>query len=916
MENLEPNTGELTVELLIHISSQLNNASIPAYTPEPFAAEQPYVVANALFFASLAILLVTSLLAILVKGWVRDFNHNLPPHKLAAKRAKEREYRFRGLIAYKMPEIVASLPILTQIALILFCAGLLIYLNQADVHIMIVTGCIFASGLAFYLLTTIIALYDSSAPFPSPLSRFLSHITRWITGVPPRTIQWIERRRSILTYYSLRILLASLYRNLLAVPRKGLQAVISSRNSRPSSDLELHVINRVANDTLVARENVGVFIAMVQWLAAHSRLRPVPRQEWRDIVSTILVVDKETPLLTIQGILRVIVVAYDPITEGSDDLLNLASALLEIDGKSRPISVPFPKDQEKQEIVGRPPHLAPSSAIASAASVLEYEYGEKEKKLENTRLVPLSPLQLLVHRLKNIVFSIQDWPTVIEKQGRLEEITQELLWVAEFFQSPLYYALNEELRSKILGSGIQSTQDVLVLASWLPTELALPLVSAGIRIGIALDAPKQRKDEREEYFSAAQCLSINPEVICSDLVSLLDHSGQASTLCVPVMLALLHLDPLSSLLSVHKRKGKLDLIAKLVGVEPIALDHFSLLNFAINSTPRKMIYGTFMAFIEFWDQFAKDPVMPLEKDHLHFFDMVLRRLASVEDSSSDPPLAFEDRIAAMKASACIENPWIILAGHPIRRDEAVISDVEQVAELMGQTPWVGDERYERIVRDNLELYRTTRREPYLPILVLFEQSADLRSYLQALRLSSHKNGVAKRLPEGKRFFTEARVARFTTIASRIFKEERDPREVLENYLVAFMELFRFYGLLFPEFQQMIATVFQQQGGLQWLSDACKQLEIEVQKGGLVDSHGVLVKVAEDQLQRNPLHKAARDTYAFLEHLIPQFTSQLTSVDVSALQALLNLPDLFFTPQKREELVALATKVPGWTILNT
>ena len=915
MENLEPNTGELTVELLMYISTQLNNASMPAYAPQPFAAEQPYVVANALFFASLAILLVTSLLAILVKGWVRDFNHNLPPYKLAAKRAKEREYRFRGLIAYKMPEIVASLPILTQLALILFCIGLLIYLNQTDVHIMVATGCILALGLAFYLLTTIIALYDSSAPFPSPLSRFLSHITRWMTRFPSRMIRWIKHRRSICTYYSFHISLASLPRKLLAVLRKGRQAVIQSRNSRKSSDLELHVINRVANDTLVARENVGIFTALVQCLAAHSRLRPVARQEWREIISAILIVDKETPLLTIQGILRVIVIAYDPTTDGSGTLLNLASALLEIDEEREPVPIPLPTDPKKQEIMRRTPHLVPLSAIAStkaAASVLGREHGEKES--ENIRLVPLSPLQPLIQRLKNIIFSNQDWPTIIEKQGKLEEITRELLWVEDFFQSHLYYALNEELQSKILESGIQSTRDMLVLASWLPTELALPLVSAGIRIGMALDGPKRRKDEKEEYFSAAHCPSIDPEAIYSDLLSFLDLSGHASTLCVPVMLALWHLDPLSSLLSVHRRKGELDLIANLLGVEPIALSHFSLLKFAINSTPRKKIQGTFMMFIEFWDQFAKDPVVPLETEHLQFFEMALKRLQSVEGSSNDPPLAREDRDFALGRSAIVQNPWIVLAGHPIRRDEAEISNVEHVAASMEQTPWVGDERYERIVRDNLELYCTTLRKPYLPILVLFEQSAELQSYLRALCLSSHTRGVAKNLPRGKSLLTETRVARFTTIASRIFKEERDPPKVLENYLVTFTELFTFYVLLLPEVQKMIATVFQQQEGLQWLSDACKLLAIEVQNGGLIDSDGTLVKVPPDQLSR--LHTVVRDTYLFLEDLIPQFTSQLTSMDVSALQALLNLPGYFITPEKREELVALAMKAPGWTILNT
>ena len=926
MENLKPDTGDLTVELLIYISSQLNNVSTPAYTPQPFEAEQPYVIANALFFASLALLLVTSLLAMLVKGWIRDFNRNLPPHKLAEQRAKEREYRFRGLIANRMPEIVASIPILIQLALILFCAGLLVYLNQTNVPIMIATGCIFSSGFVFYLLTTIIAAYDSSAPFPNPLSRFLIHAIPWINHFPSRMIMWAERCRRTHTYHSFRIFRPSLPRDLLVILRKGLRALVSSHNSGRSSDLELHVMSRLANETLVAPENARTFTALLQYLALHSRLRPIARQEWRDIISTVLIVDSSTPLLTTRGILRVIVFAYDPTVDGRDGLLKLASALLEIDEKPKSVPVPHPTHPQKQQNMGLTPvaHSILSndterrpyttSAILTA-SVLECENGEREKELENTSLVPLSPLQQLVQKLKDTVFSIQVWPTVIE------EITQELLWLADFFQSSLCCALDKELRSKLLESGIQLTQEVLVLSSWLPTDVALPLVSACMSIGLALmqlddgtplvGSSEQRKSGRDQYFRVVDSPSTDPETICSNLTSLLDPSrsgGHLFTLCVPVVFALWHLDPPSELLSVHKREGKLDHISNLAGVKPIALDHFSILNFVINSIPRKRIKYTFITFMECWDQLAKDPVIPLKKEYLQFFEMVLKRLWPAEGSSDDPPLADEDWIPVMKRSERMQNPWIVLAGDPIRRAEAEIPDVELAAKSMEKTPWVGDERYEHIVRDNLEFYCSINPELYVPILVLFEQSTELQSYLRAFCFLSHKKGIAKE-PEAKGSFTERRVARFTEIASRIFKEARTPPEMLENYLVLHTELFAYYGVLVPEVQKMIATVFQQEGGLEWLSHACEQLATEVQNIHLVDSHGMLVKLPDADQADPPelkrlrmVSKVVGDTYGFLEDLIPQLASQLTSSEVSALQALRTLPGYFGESEQRQKIL--------------
>ena len=636
--------------------------------------------------------------------------------------------------------------------------------------------------------------------------------------------------------------------------------------------------------------------------------------------------------------------------DGSDALLNLASTLLEIDKKPKSVPIPLPTDPEKQEIMGLTSvaQIVPSTGIetrrgpytiasaTSAANVLEREKGEREKGLENTSLVPLSPLQGLVQKLKHTVFSNQ------EDTDQIEEITQELLWLADFFQSSLCCALDEELLSELLENGIQLTQDVLILASWLRSEVALPLVSASLRIGLALRRPddgtpivgssEQRKGGREQYFSAVDCPSTDPETMCSNLVCLLDPSrngGHPFMLCLPAMLALWQLDPHSSLLSAHQRKGKgkLALFSNLVEGEPIALNHFSVLDFVINSIPRKRVQGTCMAFMECWDELAKKPVIPLKKEPLQFFQMVLKRLQPSEGSSDDPPLSVEDWNIVMDRSERMQNPWIIFAGDPIRQYEAHIPDVERAAEQMEQTPWVGDELYECIVRDNLKFYCTTegerspdkeKREPYLSILVLFEQSTELQSYLRAFRLSTREDGVAKE-PEARGSFTRMRLARFTKIASRIFKEETTPQEMLENYLVLHTELFADYMFLIPAIKKMIATVFQQEGGLQWFSGACKQLATEVENLNLVDPHGMLVTEPSDETDPPKLERlrmvwdVVRYTYGFLEDLIPQLASQLTSLDVPALQGLLTLPGYFGSPEQRQTLEALVKETPGWTL---
>ncbi|KAH8796261.1 hypothetical protein DL96DRAFT_1510919, partial [Flagelloscypha sp. PMI_526] len=77
---------------------------------------------NGLFFTSLSLSVATALLAVLVKQWCQAYTSVTSGS--ARDKVLTRQFRFDGLMKWKLPEIVGSLPLLLQLAFAVFFAGL------------------------------------------------------------------------------------------------------------------------------------------------------------------------------------------------------------------------------------------------------------------------------------------------------------------------------------------------------------------------------------------------------------------------------------------------------------------------------------------------------------------------------------------------------------------------------------------------------------------------------------------------------------------------------------------------------------------------------------------------------------------------------------------------------------------------
>jgi hypothetical protein len=86
---------------------------------------------NVLWFTSLVLALITSLFCILVKQWLSVYR--VPTTAESARAwARRRQLRYDGLVTWQVPAIVALLPSLLQVALLLFLAGLVLFLWPLD----------------------------------------------------------------------------------------------------------------------------------------------------------------------------------------------------------------------------------------------------------------------------------------------------------------------------------------------------------------------------------------------------------------------------------------------------------------------------------------------------------------------------------------------------------------------------------------------------------------------------------------------------------------------------------------------------------------------------------------------------------------------------------------------------------------
>ncbi|KAI0758815.1 hypothetical protein C8Q74DRAFT_1158342, partial [Fomes fomentarius] len=175
---LSPSPPDPVLAALHQISIQLNSFSVnpsfvnsthpivsQALPPAP-PAPRWAVWLNTLWFSSLIFSLSAASVGIMVKQWLNEYSTGLFGD--SRHFARLRQHRLRNLEKWHVAEIVAVLPVLLQIALVLFFGGLLILLWGLNSDVAAVASALVGLLFVFTIGSSIIPIFRADCCFLSP----------------------------------------------------------------------------------------------------------------------------------------------------------------------------------------------------------------------------------------------------------------------------------------------------------------------------------------------------------------------------------------------------------------------------------------------------------------------------------------------------------------------------------------------------------------------------------------------------------------------------------------------------------------------------------------------------------------------------------------------------------------------------
>ena len=175
-KNLQPQPEDTTNQILLQLSLQLAsltvsgpfvNSTVPTFTPPPFVTQKSSILINSLWSLSVVIALITASLGILVKQWFREFLSS--DTQDAKEQVKLRFFRDVGMKKWQVFELAAVLPLLLQLALVLFFIGFGLLLHDLNPIVGWVTTSIMIAWVAIFLFATIAPAFSAQCPYKTPM---------------------------------------------------------------------------------------------------------------------------------------------------------------------------------------------------------------------------------------------------------------------------------------------------------------------------------------------------------------------------------------------------------------------------------------------------------------------------------------------------------------------------------------------------------------------------------------------------------------------------------------------------------------------------------------------------------------------------------------------------------------------------
>ena len=168
-QGLSEDNTETTADLLRTISGQIANHSLPAAPPPaPFQPVPTTVWINSLWFLSLILSLASALFGMITKQWLREFMEWTTSSWTPRQAIILRQKRYEAFMAWKVRAIIAAIPALLEVALIMFFAGLVIFLRTINNVVAWVSTAAIALFIVLVILATLLPTFAPTCAYKSP----------------------------------------------------------------------------------------------------------------------------------------------------------------------------------------------------------------------------------------------------------------------------------------------------------------------------------------------------------------------------------------------------------------------------------------------------------------------------------------------------------------------------------------------------------------------------------------------------------------------------------------------------------------------------------------------------------------------------------------------------------------------------
>jgi hypothetical protein len=189
---LKEDSQDRTADLLQAVAWQLGNFSADTSTfprttePSQFNISSSSLRVNTYWLISLVLSLSSALLGILAKQWLREYlNWGLTSPRDSVRM---RQFRYEGLVSWRVSDIVATLPLLLQMSLVLFLVGLIDLLWSINVVIASCITVIVSLTLLVAFISVILPFFSASCPYKSPLALHVYRLLNSLSTVPLRRL--------------------------------------------------------------------------------------------------------------------------------------------------------------------------------------------------------------------------------------------------------------------------------------------------------------------------------------------------------------------------------------------------------------------------------------------------------------------------------------------------------------------------------------------------------------------------------------------------------------------------------------------------------------------------------------------------------------------------------------------------------